>query len=175
MANLISTSRNFNHFLLSSRVHLLTLVNQRCSKTFSHNNAKTSSFRSAAGGDFIKPAATFSGQFSRTERLQSNIAGEQLNTIYCEEYGHHQINDESQLPGLCQTILRDSSTGLSTLLPVNCGMCLNDQGLRTEQLISPKVLSQKRANVGSVSAKPCGWGLWGGQPCSIDPLDASRH
>ncbi|KAK4350780.1 hypothetical protein RND71_030093 [Anisodus tanguticus] len=28
-------------------------------------------------------------------------------------------------------------------------------------------------SVGSVSAKPCGWGLWGGQPCSIDPLDAS--
>ncbi|KAK4380489.1 hypothetical protein RND71_002351 [Anisodus tanguticus] len=41
------------------------------------------------------------------------------------------------LPGLRQTIPRDSSPGPSALLSVNRGMCLNDQGLRTEQLISP--------------------------------------
>ncbi|KAK4369092.1 hypothetical protein RND71_012884 [Anisodus tanguticus] len=41
------------------------------------------------------------------------------------------------LPGLRQTIPGDSSPGPSALLPVNHGMCLNDQGARTEQLISP--------------------------------------
>ncbi|KAK4350825.1 hypothetical protein RND71_030138 [Anisodus tanguticus] len=40
------------------------------------------------------------------------------------------------LSGLRQTISGDSSPGPSALLPVNRRMCLNDQDLRTEQLIS---------------------------------------
>ncbi|KAK4352601.1 hypothetical protein RND71_028119 [Anisodus tanguticus] len=80
-------------------VRLVTLVNQRGSKTFSHNNAKTSSFTTAAGGGFIKPTTTFSGESAavfKAVRFQSNIAGEQLSTVYYEEDGHHQINDENQ-------------------------------------------------------------------------------
>ncbi|KAK4338110.1 hypothetical protein RND71_042597 [Anisodus tanguticus] len=42
-----------------------------------------------------------------------------------------------ELLGLRQTIPGDSSPGPSALLPVNRGICLNEQGLRTEQLISP--------------------------------------
>ncbi|KAF3679262.1 2-oxoisovalerate dehydrogenase subunit alpha 2, mitochondrial [Capsicum annuum] len=93
MTNLISRSRKFNHFFLSKKVCFLTHLNQR--------NSKTSSYTSAAAGGIIKPAATFSGEFPaifRLERYQSNKAGEaQFDTIYYEEDGHHQINNENQV------------------------------------------------------------------------------
>ncbi|XP_060198383.1 2-oxoisovalerate dehydrogenase subunit alpha 1, mitochondrial-like isoform X1 [Lycium barbarum] len=88
MANLISKSRNFNHFFLSSRFHLLSLLNQRSSRT--------PSFTTVAGGGFIRSTATFSGHIFRPERYQSNKAGEQLSTIYYEEDGHHQNTHENQ-------------------------------------------------------------------------------
>ncbi|MCD9640859.1 hypothetical protein HAX54_026567 [Datura stramonium] len=75
MANLISRSRNFNHFLLNTKVHLLSLLNQP-------------SLTTSAGGGFIKRTATFPGESAaifRPERFQSNKAGEQL---YYEEDGH---------------------------------------------------------------------------------------
>ncbi|XP_009757208.1 2-oxoisovalerate dehydrogenase subunit alpha 1, mitochondrial isoform X1 [Nicotiana tabacum] len=99
MAILISRSRNFNHFLLSTRFRFLSRLNQTSSKTFSHH-AKTSSFTTAAGGGFTKPTATFSGESAavfRVERFQSNKTGEQLNTLYYEEDNHHQIIDENQV------------------------------------------------------------------------------
>lgn len=85
MANLISRSRKFNHFLLNTRVHLLSQF--------------TTSL-AAGGGGFIKPTATFSGDSAaiyRLERYQSSKAGEQLDTIYYEEDDHQQINDENQV------------------------------------------------------------------------------
>ncbi|KAK4372586.1 hypothetical protein RND71_007970 [Anisodus tanguticus] len=54
-----------------------------------------------------------------------------------------------KLSSLCQTIPGDSSPGPSALLPVNRGMCLNNQGLRTEQLISPTKSYPRREQVDS--------------------------
>lgn len=74
MANLISKSTKFNHFLQNTRVCFL--------RSF------TTSAAGAGAGGYIKPAGSFSGESAaifRPERYQSGKAGEQLDTIDYEE------------------------------------------------------------------------------------------
>ncbi|KAL3339773.1 hypothetical protein AABB24_028406 [Solanum stoloniferum] len=81
MANLISKSRKFNHFLLNTKVHLISPF--------------TTSSSGGGGGGFIRPTGSFSGESTaifRPERYQSGKAGEQLDTIDYEE-------DENQVMG----------------------------------------------------------------------------
>lgn len=71
MANLISISRKFNQFFLTTRARY-----------------RFTTSATASGGGFVKPSATLSGESAATfqpERYQSSKAGEQLDTTYYEE------------------------------------------------------------------------------------------
>lgn len=81
MANLISKSTKFNHFLQNTRVCFL--------RSF------TTSAAGAGAGGYIQPAGSFSGESAaifRPERYQSGKAGEQLDTIDYEE-DENQVMD----------------------------------------------------------------------------------
>ncbi|KAK4348990.1 hypothetical protein RND71_031745 [Anisodus tanguticus] len=64
-----------------------------------------------------------------------------------------------EFPGLRQTIPGDSSLGPSALLSVNRGMCLNDQGLKTEQLISPTRFYPRREQIAPTREPSESWGV----------------
>ncbi|KAK4343919.1 hypothetical protein RND71_037013 [Anisodus tanguticus] len=64
------------------------------------------------------------------------MADRPTNTFFAEKR-RYVGSSPKKLPSLRQTIPGDSSLGPSPLLPVSHGMCLNDQGLRTDKLISP--------------------------------------
>ncbi|KAK4337593.1 hypothetical protein RND71_042080 [Anisodus tanguticus] len=93
--------------------------------------------------------ATFYTSYVRkhgtVERKTNNVIPFIMEYRICKKHLAKFFN--IQFPGLRQTISEDSSLGPSALLPVNRRMCLNDQGLRTEQLISPTRSYSRREQI----------------------------